>query len=464
MDAAIENYYHYYYNKKFHYNKFGIDKRLFEESQDKLYLNSFEHNDSFDLNKNLKKDHNEIKKLDDDDQEVSLEESIVKKLGTPPQSEDELNDSIDENDDRLEIDEEDDIDLDEDIGSENSDDKTFNKIKISKQSKLQINLDVSHLDENANCHLTITPTKQTEEEERNNNNFNNQRKIWNPLNCSSRFDQPRYHQQIDESNQSTLNSMNTNLNSSSQIINQNSNKSCSIVRSELAKLLLAPVTSNPNSVITSNKQTNSKPSNTTTKTTNSSNSSNSSIKNPVLNDFNLKTNNRRSPIHQLNFSSNLNTNQKQNDDLFFSTINQQQQSHQIKNASLANNDQSNSINAQTAKHLMNFSNRYPPATNQNFKSNDSGFFSFNSQNTVNIESEITYAQTPSFSSTDLLLINNQMTVTNLLNQQSNQIMPKKSTPATKLERRRIYKCSYDNCTKKYFKSSHLKCHYRVHTG
>lgn len=43
---------------------------------------------------------------------------------------------------------------------------------------------------------------------------------------------------------------------------------------------------------------------------------------------------------------------------------------------------------------------------------------------------------------------------------------KTQSPATPVqsERRRVFKCTYENCSKNYFKSSHLKAHFRIHTG
>lgn len=44
----------------------------------------------------------------------------------------------------------------------------------------------------------------------------------------------------------------------------------------------------------------------------------------------------------------------------------------------------------------------------------------------------------------------------------NQTKPAPTTAPQ--ERRRVFKCTYENCNKNYFKSSHLKAHIRIHTG
>ncbi len=38
-----------------------------------------------------------------------------------------------------------------------------------------------------------------------------------------------------------------------------------------------------------------------------------------------------------------------------------------------------------------------------------------------------------------------------------------SVPPAPQERRRVFKCTYENCSKNYFKSSHLKAHIRIHS-
>lgn len=441
-EAAIENYYHYYYNKKFHYKKFGIDKRLFEESQDKLY--SFEHpNESVDLRLNkavqfnnlkngLKEDA--IKKLDDQDD--SLEDSIVKKLGTPPQSEDELNDELndsDESDDRLEIDEEEDIDLDEDdAASEHSDERS---IKASlKASKLQLNLDVSHLDENANCHLT----KREEVDQR--------RKIWNPLHCSSRYDQPRGQlNKLDENSQSI--SLNTNSTfDSSQITNQNSSKSCSIVRSELAKLLLAPITTSSYSITTNSQPINCRPPTTTNAKTMCS-TPNLPVKSLVSNNSSANKPVDHSINQWLNLPSTVNANQLLQDTPFYKSTNQQ--SHLLQNA-LTSEPTTGST---TTSNCLGLNSSFATGSySTGIKTENSSLYPLNSQNLLNLEAKFNYLQTP-------VLTNNSLLIANAF-----QSDLKRCSPAGKTERRRIYKCNYDNCIKKYFKSSHLKAHIRVHTG
>ena len=414
--AAIENYYHYYYNKKFHYNKFGIDKRLLEESQDKLYSHDFkESHDLNDLRAGLfgrsdATQFNGLKKPDakliDDQDDRSEEESIVKKLGTPPQSEDELNESmLDEHEDRLEIDEEEDFDLEDELGSEsseNSEGKRSPKAPaISAAAKLQINRDVSHLDENANCHLSKEESSI------------GQRKIWNPLHCASKYDQYRAAR-LDENSQSTVGTTDcaSSLTAASNGLNQNSSRSCSIVQSELAKLLLAPVTS-ANSSTTNGQSITSKASlQSSTKTLPAQTNSSKPLASAQPADS-----------QWLNFSAPL------------SQPDAYAKQSQLLHSALTGEQ------PKLAGGFLGFE-PFTGSYSTSIKPDDSSLYTVNSQHLLNLETKFSYPQTPA----------------SALDANFSPALSRAQQVKTvaKGERRRIYKCNYDNCTKKYFKSSHLK--------
>lgn len=461
--AAIENYYHYYYNKKFHYNKFGIDKRLLEESQDKLYSLDFKesHDSNHDLRSGLLSgklqlpqpfnDRKDAKRIDDDEKDDSLEEeSIVKKLGTPPQSEDELNESmLDEHEDRLEIDEEEDFDLEDEFGSETASENSDGKLGspratgVSTESKLQINRDVSHLDENANCHLSKEETGSTIGHAIS--NAIGQRKIgfqiWNPIHCSSKYEQYRTAR-LDENSQSTVGTMDCSSSittASSPAINQNSSKSCSIVRSELAKLLLAPVT-------TANHSTSNGPSITAKASLQSSTKTLSAALSTPSVASKCATANSNKPVHDnqwLDFSATLNPPNGQPTDAYV----KRSQSSQLLHSALTGEPPK--IPTTSSSSVLGFEPFTSGSYSTSIKPDHSSLYVLNSQNLLNLETKFSYLQTPisalgaGFSQASS-------------NPAINRAPAALKTVASKVERRRIYKCNYDNCTKKYFKSSHLK--------